>query len=120
MASTAAAGSTSCGPGPAGCAGRRSGAGDLDGTLDQVRAALDQALAAEREDLAGMEGDDARLAEMELATLPDDTAGAVRALDSYEWRSPEARATFEAIRDMLQRRGPRRAVRRDEAVPRGR
>ena len=77
--------------------------GDLGGTLDQVRAALDQALAAERETLAGMEGDDARLAEMDLATLPDDTAGAVRALDSYDWRSDEARATFEAIKQMLQR-----------------
>ena len=77
--------------------------GDLGGTLDQVRAALDQALAAEQETLAGLEGDGARLAEMELATLPDDTAGAVRALDAYEWRSPEARATFEAIKDMLQR-----------------
>ena len=77
--------------------------GDLASTLDQVRAALDQALAAENETLAGLEGDDARLAELELATLPDDTAGAVRALDSYEWRSPEARQTFEAIREMLQR-----------------
>jgi uncharacterized protein with von Willebrand factor type A (vWA) domain len=77
--------------------------GDLAGTLDQVRAALDQALAAERETLAGMEGDDARLAEMDLATLPDDTAGAVRALDPYDWRSPEARATYEAIKEMLQR-----------------
>jgi uncharacterized protein with von Willebrand factor type A (vWA) domain len=76
--------------------------GNLASTLDQVRAALDQALAAERETLAGMEGDDARLAEMELATVPDDTAGAVRALDSYDWRSPEARQTFEAIRQLLQ------------------
>ena len=77
--------------------------GDLAGTLDQVRAALDQALASEQETLAGLDGDDARLAEMELATVPDDTAGAVRALDSYDWRSPEARATFEAIKQMLQR-----------------
>ena len=77
--------------------------GDLSGTLDQVRAALDQALAAERDTLAGMEGDEARLAELDLATLPDDTAGAVRALDSYDWRSDEARATFEAIKQMLQR-----------------
>ncbi|HET6562248.1 MAG TPA: VWA domain-containing protein [Marmoricola sp.] len=77
--------------------------GDLGSTLDQVRAALDQALAAEKETLAGLEGDEARLAEMELATVPDDTAGAVRALDSYDWRSPEARQTFEAIRQMLQR-----------------
>ena len=30
---------------------------------------------------AGLDGDDARFAEMELDTLPDDVAGAVRALD---------------------------------------
>src|SRR3712207_4300382 len=77
--------------------------GDLGGTLDQVRSALDQALAAEREALAGTEGDDARMAELELDTLPDDVAGAVRALDSYDWTSPEARATYEAIKDMLRR-----------------
>ena len=29
--------------------------------------------------------------------------GAVRALDSYDWRSDEARATFEQIKQMLQR-----------------
>jgi uncharacterized protein with von Willebrand factor type A (vWA) domain len=75
--------------------------GDLAGTLDQVRAALDQALAEERDTLAGEDGDAARMAEMELATLPDDTAGAVRALDGYDWHSPEARATFESIRQML-------------------
>ena len=77
--------------------------GDLGGTLDQVRAALDQAVTAEQEALAGVEGDDARLAELELATVPDDVAGAVRALDDYDWTSDEARATFEAIRQMLQR-----------------
>src|SRR5215207_9305618 len=58
--------------------------GDLGATLDQVRAALDQALAAERETLAGSEGDDARFAEMELDTIPDDVAGAVRALEPYD------------------------------------
>src|SRR3954471_13947640 len=77
--------------------------GDLGGTLDQVRAALDQALAQERDTLAGEEGDDARFAEMELATVPDDTAGAVRSLASYNWHSDEARATYESIRQMLQR-----------------
>ena len=77
--------------------------GDLGGTLDQVRAALDQALAAEREALAGDDGDDARFAEMELDTLPDDVAGAVRGLDSYDWQSPEARQTYEQIKQMLQR-----------------
>ncbi len=77
--------------------------GDLGGTLDQVRAALDQALTAEREVLAAANDDAARLAEMELATLPDDVAGAVRALDSYDWRSDEARAIYQAIQEMLRR-----------------
>ena len=77
--------------------------GDLGGTLDQVRAALDQALATEREALADRETDDARLAELELETLPDDVAGAVRGLDRYSWQSEVARAIFEAIKSMLQR-----------------
>ena len=77
--------------------------GDLGGTLDQIRAALDQALAAEREQLAGMDGDEHRLAEMELETIPDDVAGAVRALSDYQWRSDEARQTYQAITQMLQR-----------------
>ncbi|MGI3785071.1 MAG: hypothetical protein ACRYG2_30295, partial [Janthinobacterium lividum] len=77
--------------------------GDLGGTLDQVRAALDQALEAEREALAGDGGDDARFAEMELDTLPDDVAGAVRGLDGYDWKSPEAKQTYEQIKQMLQR-----------------
>ena len=77
--------------------------GDLGGTLDRVREALDQALATERRELAATEGDDARFAEMELDTLPDDVAGAVRSLDDYEWRSDEAREIFDGIQEMLQR-----------------
>ena len=75
--------------------------GNLGGTLDQVRAALDQALAAEREALAGQDGMDARMAEMELDTLPDDVAGAVRSLEGYNWQSDDARQTYESIKDML-------------------
>jgi uncharacterized protein with von Willebrand factor type A (vWA) domain len=77
--------------------------GDLGGTLDQVRAMLDQALAEERDTLSGEDGDDARLAEMDLATIPDDVAGAVRALGDYAWHSPEAQQTYEQIQQMLQR-----------------
>ena len=77
--------------------------GDLAGTLDQVRAMLDQALAAERDALAGEDSDEARLAEMDLATVPDDVAGAVRALASHDWHSEEARAAYEAIAAMLRR-----------------
>jgi len=68
-----------------------------------VRAMLDQALAEERDALAGEDGDDARLAEMDLATIPDDVAGAVRALGNYAWHSPGAQQTYEQIQQMLQR-----------------
>jgi uncharacterized protein with von Willebrand factor type A (vWA) domain len=77
--------------------------GDLGGVLDQVRAALDQALAAERDTLAAADDAAARMAEMELDTLPDDVAGAVRGLSDYDWRSPEARRAYESIREMLHR-----------------
>ncbi len=77
--------------------------GDLGGTLDQVRAALDQALATERDTLASEGSDEARWNEMELATVPDETAGALRALREYDWHSDEARATYESIQQMLQR-----------------
>lgn len=75
--------------------------GNLGGMLDQVRAALDQALAAERDTLSGQDGTEARLAEMELDTVPDDVAGAVRTLDGYSWASDQARQTFESIKDKL-------------------
>ena len=75
--------------------------GNLAGTLDQVRAALDQALAAERETLGERDDDGARLAEMTLDNIPDDTATAVRELGDYDWQSPRAREIFEGIRSML-------------------
>src|SRR5579875_2157386 len=47
--------------------------GRLDGTLQQVRELLDQALQAERSALFPDPSDNARLAEAELDSLPDDT-----------------------------------------------
>jgi uncharacterized protein with von Willebrand factor type A (vWA) domain len=78
-------------------------AGRMDGTLREVRELLDQALAAERRDLFPDPEDAARLAEAELDALPDDTAGAVRALKDYPWRSAEARETYDRIQDLLRR-----------------
>ncbi len=53
----------------------------LDGTLQEVRELLAQALEQERDTLARMQNsDDARFKEMELDTLPGDTGGAVREL----------------------------------------
>ncbi|MGI8415154.1 MAG: hypothetical protein ACR2P2_02890 [Nakamurella sp.] len=71
--------------------------GDLAGSLTTARAALDQALAAERETLAGADDDAARLAEMTLDGLPDTTAAAMRELDDYHWRNLEAEALFKSI-----------------------
>src|ERR1700712_2989822 len=74
----------------------------LDGTLQEVRELLEQALEQERETLARMQdSDDARFKEMELDTLPGDTGGAVRELGKYDWQSSEPRQTFQQIQDLL-------------------
>ncbi|MGY1615800.1 VWA domain-containing protein [Geodermatophilus sp. SYSU D00691] len=78
-------------------------AGRMDGTLQEVRELLDRALEAERRELFPDPDDAARLAEAELDALPEDTAGAVRALKEYPWRSPEARQAYEQIQDLLRR-----------------
>ena len=77
--------------------------GQLDGTLQEVRELLEQALELERAALFPDPDDSARMAELELDTLPTDTARAVAALKPYDWRSPEARARFEQIDDLLRR-----------------
>ena len=75
----------------------------LDGTLQEVRELLERALEAERTALANEDSDDARFREMQLDALPSDTGGAVRELDSYDWRSAEAREAYQEIRDLLGR-----------------
>jgi uncharacterized protein with von Willebrand factor type A (vWA) domain len=75
--------------------------GQLDGTLQKVKELLDQAVEAERRDLFPDPSDNARMAEAELDTLPDDTARAVRQLADYQWRSDEARLAYQQIQDML-------------------
>ena len=75
--------------------------GRLDGTLEEARALLDKAVGQERAALFPDPSDDARLRETELDTLPSDPARAIRALSEYDWRSDEARATFEELKDLL-------------------
>src|SRR5215218_4665596 len=77
--------------------------GRMDGTLQEVRELLERALDAERRELFPDPDDSARLAEDELDSLPDDTAGAVRALKEYPWRSDDARQAYEQIQDLLRR-----------------
>ncbi|MDX6273072.1 MAG: hypothetical protein QOJ92_282 [Frankiales bacterium] len=77
--------------------------GRLDGTLEEVKELLDRALEQERTALFPDPSDDARLREAELDTLPRDPARAVRELADYDWRSSDARETYEEIRDLLRR-----------------
>jgi uncharacterized protein with von Willebrand factor type A (vWA) domain len=76
-------------------------AGRLDGTLDRIRELLDQAIEQERRALFPDPSDSARMAESELDMLPRDTARAVQQLADYQWRSPEARETYERISELL-------------------
>ncbi|RKN23523.1 hypothetical protein D7147_00150 [Micromonospora musae] len=75
--------------------------GDLDGAVTRSRALLDQALAAERDELRGREDDAARFAEAVLDNLPRSTARAVQELSGYQWASDEARRSYQQILDGL-------------------
>ena len=77
--------------------------GRLDGLLEKVRDKLDEALDLEKSALFPDPSDDARFRESMLDMLPDDTSRAVRELADYDWRSPEAQAAYDEIRDMLRR-----------------
>jgi uncharacterized protein with von Willebrand factor type A (vWA) domain len=77
--------------------------GRMDGMLEQARDLLDRALEAEKQALFPDPSDDARFREAQLDALPSQTARAVRELADYEWRSPEARAAYDELKDMLQR-----------------
>jgi uncharacterized protein with von Willebrand factor type A (vWA) domain len=74
---------------------------NLDGTLQQVRELLDEALRAEKSALFPDPDDDARFREAQLDALPSGTAAAVRELAEYDWRSDEARESYRKIRDLL-------------------
>ncbi|HET7690589.1 MAG TPA: VWA domain-containing protein [Nocardioidaceae bacterium] len=76
---------------------------NLDGTLREVKELLDRAVLEERKQLARDLDDDARFAEMQLAELPPSTAAAVSQLSDYQWRSSQARADYERIKDLLGR-----------------
>jgi uncharacterized protein with von Willebrand factor type A (vWA) domain len=79
---------------------------NLDGTLREIKELLDKAVLAERGQLArDVEMDDADrvLAEMQLDNLPASPAAAVSELSEYDWKSSEARADYEKIKDLLGR-----------------
>ncbi|MER5703816.1 VWA domain-containing protein [Micromonospora sp. NPDC002296] len=75
--------------------------GDLDGAVTRARALLDQALAAERDELRGRADEASRFAEAVLDNLPRSTARAVQELSGYSWASAEARQAYQRILDGL-------------------
>ncbi|MFL6002068.1 MAG: vWA domain-containing protein, partial [Nocardioides sp.] len=79
---------------------------NLDGTMQEVRELLDKAVLEERKQLArdvDMDDGDRAFREMQLENLPSSTAAAVSELSSYDWKSAEARAAYEQIKDLLGR-----------------
>ncbi|PJE10823.1 MAG: hypothetical protein CK429_04620 [Mycobacterium sp.] len=76
---------------------------NLDGTLQEIKKLLDEAVLAERKELARALDDDARFSELQLESLPPSPAKAVQELSEYQWRSPEARQKYDQIKDLLGR-----------------
>jgi uncharacterized protein with von Willebrand factor type A (vWA) domain len=79
---------------------------NLDGTLNEVRELLDKAVLEERKQLARdamMDDSDRAFREMQLDSLPPNTAAAVTELSSYDWQSREAREAYDQIKDLLGR-----------------
>ncbi|EHI11450.1 vWA domain-containing protein [Mycolicibacterium thermoresistibile] len=76
---------------------------NLDGTLQEIKKLLDEAVLAERKELARALDDDARFQEMQIESLSPSPAKAVQELADYQWRSPEGRQKYEQIRDLLGR-----------------
>ena len=76
---------------------------NLDGTLQEIKKLLDEAVLSERKELARALDDDARFQEMRIESLPPSPAKAVQELSDYEWRSEEAREKYDQIKDLLGR-----------------
>ncbi|QQW32653.1 vWA domain-containing protein [Mycobacterium marinum] len=76
---------------------------NLDGTVQEIKKLLDEAVLAERKELARALDDDARFSELQLEALPPSPAKAVQELSEYDWRSGEAREKYDQIKDLLGR-----------------
>ncbi len=78
----------------------------LGGTLQQVRELLDRAVLEERKQLArdvDLDDTDRAFREMRMDNLPSSPSAAVTELSDYDWASPQARADYEQIKDLLGR-----------------
>ncbi len=73
----------------------------LDGTLQEVRRLLDEAVAAERRAALAEDTDEARFRRARLDALPTGTAAAVSELADYQWATETGRQAYERIRELL-------------------
>ncbi|MDT5324928.1 MAG: hypothetical protein QOF25_2080 [Mycobacterium sp.] len=76
---------------------------NLDGTLAEIKKLLDEAVLAERKELARALDDDARFGELQLESLSPSPAKAVQELSDYDWRSGEAAQKYQQIKDLMGR-----------------
>lgn len=79
---------------------------NLDGTLNEVKKLLDEAVLEERKQLARdalMDNTDRAFREMQMQNLPKSTAAAVKELSTYDWQSSTAKQTYDHIKDLLGR-----------------
>jgi uncharacterized protein with von Willebrand factor type A (vWA) domain len=70
---------------------------DLSGPLEEVRERLDEVLDMERAALSLTEGDDARIREAFLDSLPPDAPGKIRELQDYRFVDPHAQRAFDEL-----------------------
>ncbi|MDN8594767.1 MULTISPECIES: VWA domain-containing protein [unclassified Corynebacterium] len=79
---------------------------NLGGTLREAKKLLDEAVLAERGQLArdvDMDDLDRTMREMTLDNLPVSPAAAVTELNGYDWASSEAREKYQQIKDLIGR-----------------
>jgi uncharacterized protein with von Willebrand factor type A (vWA) domain len=79
---------------------------NLDGTLQEVQKLLERAVLEEKKQLArdvSLDDLDRSFSELRLENLPASTSAAVSELNDYDWKSPQARADFAKIQELLGR-----------------
>ena len=79
---------------------------NLGGTLQEAKKLLDDAVLAERGQLArdvDMDDLDRTMREMTLDNLPTSPAAAVTELNEYDWASNDAREKYQQIKDLIGR-----------------
>jgi uncharacterized protein with von Willebrand factor type A (vWA) domain len=76
---------------------------NLEGPLAEIQEQLGEILATERSTLEAQEGEEARMRETLLDSLPQDPAGQIKELMGYRFVNPEAQQRFDELVEKIQR-----------------